>query len=294
MSASYQAFGLTLSCDLPFPELLPAASDEAQGQIQFGEVSSVGLTAPKTKGLCYQATEMEWWLKVPKVARFLVTNGDRIQIDPFPGIDSESLRLFVLTACLPALLSQRGLFLLQANAIRVGDHAVALAGLSGMGKSAVSGAFLKRGYSLLTDGVSVVTQERQVVPSYPRLQLWYDSLKNLKIEPSSLSRLRPKLEKYWLPLKEQFLNRPLPLKALYVLLIHNDERIKFIRKRGMGKQAPLENHIFGKRYFVEDRLSFKRCAELANHIPVVQVQRPHSADLNELVNLIEKDLQNAD
>ena len=152
----FRAFQLTILSDIYFPELPEsgaASAESARVSIQFGEVSPAGLASPKVKSLFHQATETEWWLQVPRVARFLVANGTHIIVDRSPGGDDATLRLFLLTSCLSALLTQRGLFLLHGSAVQVKDYAVGFLGLSGAGKSTLSGAFLKRGYSLLTDGI---------------------------------------------------------------------------------------------------------------------------------------------
>src|SRR3990167_10661167 len=136
---NYRAFDLTIQSELPFRELLSNAhmeQDVSQIMITLNAVSPNGLLeSPSLKTAFYQATKTAFWLHVQQVARFLITNGDQIHIDPLPESDEDSIRLFVLGSCMGALLMQRQLLLLHGNAIKIGEHCVSFIGNSGAGKS---------------------------------------------------------------------------------------------------------------------------------------------------------------
>ena len=109
---SYYAFKLVIRSELFFPELLPLACNTDQDYdvlITFGSVDSQGIRNPLAKSLLYQVNEDSFWLTVPGVARFLISNGNSIVIDPIVGVDEDSIRLFVLGSCMGALLMQQNL-----------------------------------------------------------------------------------------------------------------------------------------------------------------------------------------
>ena len=292
----YYAFALSIRSELAFPELLPcshAASPDLN--ITFGDVSVQGLGSPnQSKGLFYQVTESELWLHVPNVARFLISHGNQITIDPIAGADEDSIRVFVLGSCMGALLMQRDLFLLHGNAIKVGDHCISFVGHSGAGKSTLSGAFFKRGYSILADDVCAVSTTGHVMPSFPQIKLWFDAAKQLNIDTQALRRIRPLIEKFAVPLAQQFQPDALPLKVVYVLNPNNKDEFNFSTITGMQKLQPLQANTYRKNYLAgpdKKRAHFQRCSQLASQISLVRINRPNDGfKLDELVNLIQQDL----
>jgi hypothetical protein len=293
---TYYAFAIKINSELAFPELLVCSNSALPDlTIKYGEVSPLGLDSPhQSKGLFYQASASALWLSVPGVARFLITSGNQIIIDPVEGIDDDSLRVFILGSCIGALLMQRDLFLLHGNAIKMGDHCISFVGHSGAGKSTLSGAFFKRGYSILADDVCAVNAHGQVVPSFPQIKLWFDAAKQLNIDTTALRKIRPSIEKFAVPLAQQFHPDPLPLRMVYVLHAHNKEEFNFTAVTGMQKVQPLRMNTFRKNYLNglnKKNSHFKRCAQIASLIGVVHINRPNDGyKLDELVGLIEDDL----
>ena len=295
---NYRAFNLPIQSELKFPELLPLScpinTDEAI-TITWGEVSAEGLGAAPTKGLYYQATTTELWLHVPNIARFLIRHGKHIIIDPVSGIDEDSVRLFILGSCMGALLMQRNLLLLHGNAVKIEERCITFVGHSGAGKSTLSGAFFKRGYSILADDICAITPQGDVLPSFPQVKLWFDTAHHLGIDTTTLRKIRPAIEKFAIPLKGQFHQNTLPLKVVYVLNSHNKDDFDFEPINGMHKLLPLQNHTYRKSYLkglAKDRTHFAQCADLAKQIDLVRITRPHDGfKLDELVELVLQDLQ---
>ena len=193
----YHAFNLNIQSDLYFPELLEQPEytpADADLRIQFGDVSPSGLEHPLMMQPFCQANAEALWLHVPGVAHFLITQGSQITLHPSPGVDEDSIRVFLLGSCMGALLMQRDLFLLHGNAVKVGRHCISFVGHSGAGKSTLSGAFFKRGYSILADDVCAVSAAGDVLPSFPQIKLWCDAAHQLNIETQSLRNIRPGIE----------------------------------------------------------------------------------------------------
>lgn len=294
----YQAFKLPIVSELSFPELLPIAQPKAsnpnQISIKFAEVSAQGLQTSTTNGLYYQANESELWLTIPGIARFLVSHGNQILVHPLGNTDEDTLRVFLLGSCMGALLMQRNLFLLHGNAIKMGEHSIAFAGHSGAGKSTVSGAFYKRGYSILADDVCAISSEGHVMPSFPQIKLWQDAATHLGIETKCLRKIRPRIEKFAVPLEHQFYSETLPLKLIYILQVHNKDEFNFELIDGVKKLRPLQNNSYRKVYLkglAKEKTHFLRTAQLANQTLVVSITRPtHQFKLDELMTLIKEDL----
>jgi len=183
---------------------------------------------------------------------------------------------------------------LHANAIKIGDACVSFSGYSGAGKSTLSGAFMQRGYSVLADDVCAINQAGHVMPSFPQIKLWADSSQKLAIETDAFRRIRPNIEKFAVPLEQQFYTENLPLKVLYILNSHNQDTFEFESIEGMHKMLPLKNNTYRHHYLKglgKTNKHLKHVGSLASQVDVVRITRPKTGfQLETLVDLIQADL----
>ncbi len=292
----YHAFNLNIDSQLELPELLMGLDQSVQPDIhiQWGTVNPDGLERPLFKGVTFQANEESLWLSIPNVARYLIGHGKQITIEPCTRSDEDSIRLFLLGSCMGALLMQRDLFLLHANAIRTGDGCISFSGPSGAGKSTLAAAFLQQGYSILADDVCAIDRNGDVVPGFPQIKLWDDASRHLAINTQGLRKIRPNLEKFAVPAGAQFHRDPLPLKVIYLLNTHNKDTIELTSLNGSQKFNPLNQNTYRMHYLKglgRYNAHFKQCGIIASQVDVVSVIRPnHGFHLNELMNTIKADL----
>jgi len=90
----YQAFGLTIASALLCPELLPGEGP-AEVTIRYGAVPDA-LEDIQQQGDCYQVNAEAFFLKLNSIAKYLVTAGEQIIIEPVPGVQDGEVRLFLL------------------------------------------------------------------------------------------------------------------------------------------------------------------------------------------------------
>jgi hypothetical protein len=90
--------------------------------------------------------------EAPNVARYLCTES-RITIEPANGVDDALVAGHLVATALPASLWMRGDILLHAAAVMLpfADNALAIAGVSGSGKSTVLGELVCTGARVLAD-----------------------------------------------------------------------------------------------------------------------------------------------
>jgi hypothetical protein len=295
----YRAFGLTIGSSIEIPELLMA---EGEGKckpdvvIQPGTVPEA-LENPIKNGVRFQAKPGHFLLKVAKIARFYVSHGSRIVVEPLPGANGAEVRLFLLGSVLGALLHQRKQLPLHASSIKVDGKCVIFCGASGYGKSTIARAFVKRGYHLHADDICVIALDKNglpfVYPGYPSFKLWEDSLLKIGEDPFFYSRIRGALKKFAVPAREQFNIKPLPIKKIYVLLPHNKTEIEISELSGMKKFNALKNQTFKRRFLKSlgnQKSHFKTVGIVSNHVPISYVYRPLKPFLlTELSDLLEKD-----
>ena len=225
----YSAYGLSIWSEIELPELFPARESEHNSatdvHITLGRVSESGLEDAGKTPDWFQASPDELWLDIEGIARFLITNGNRITIDPYPGGDKESIRLFLLGSAFGAILFQRSHFVLHGNAIRIGDQCLVCVGDSGAGKSTLAAGFMQRGYSIISDDVVPVDDKQRAIPGFPRIKLWQDTADKLGIDTRELQRIRPSDEKFNYPLLEGFQATPLPIRWIYALGMHDKDTV---------------------------------------------------------------------
>jgi hypothetical protein len=135
----------------------------------------------------------------------------------------ENAAAYLLGPVLGVVLRLRGIICLHASAVCIEDRGIALVGPAGAGKSTTAAAFAREGYGVISDDIVALENRGDnflVMPAYPQLRLWPDSVEMLYGSPEALPRFMPGGEKRLLDLESQgaqFERRPLPLGAIYVL-----------------------------------------------------------------------------
>jgi hypothetical protein len=126
-----------------------------------------------------------------------------------------------LGSAIGALLHQRGVFPLHANAIEFCGQAVAFAGPSGAGKSTLAAHFQMRGRPVLSDDVCAINVDAagqaHAAPGIPRIKLWSDALVALGRSSQGLERVFSEDDKFSLPLARAKPAGLVPLSRIYVL-----------------------------------------------------------------------------
>jgi hypothetical protein len=216
----YQLFGLRVRSEIELPELTPAApAAEPDVRVRLGRVDL------PDQGPGLTAHDGALGLSIANVARFLVTGGRDILVEPVAGIDPRNVRIFLLGSAFGALLHQRGLFPLHANAVAIEGKAVAFMGPSGSGKSTLAAWFHDRGDTVLADDVCVVRFDADgrplAMPGIPRLRLWIDAIERLGRDPAGLERSyideAQSQDKFNVPIDRSAAGDPVALAAIYRL-----------------------------------------------------------------------------
>jgi dephospho-CoA kinase len=286
----YWAYGLRIASEIELPELLPHESDQVDCEIRVGKTPEK-LTGPDLldKGKI-QISPSEFLLDLPN-CRYYARAGKEITLDIKDKSDEKSLRLFLLTNGLAAILHQRNKVLLHAGAIHTEKGLVVICGESGAGKSTTLQYLRQHGYKVFADDVLVLEKSDNATikafASYPVLKLWDDSFEKLGIETvSDEQKLREHVSKYRLSIQEEFSTASQPIHALFQL--QKDEEI----------QEPIIKHLQGFEAFnavhlqlyrtaqlntpVKNELAFTLINKLIEKAEVYQITRPSS------INTLEK------
>ncbi|GAB5348638.1 hypothetical protein [Alteriqipengyuania sp. 357] len=296
----YRQFDLAFVSDLALPEMSgggePTSEEAADIVIERGPVPADGAQIGPQIGPYSHAVAQRLWLHIPGVARFLIENGNRVVYHPEPGIDEDSIRVFLLGSCVGTLLLQRGQLVLHGNAFAMGDGCVVCVGPSGAGKSTLAARMMQRGHAIIADDVCPVDPEGHAVPGMARMKLWQDTAERLGIDTTPLRRIRPELEKFDLPVALPARAGRLPIRAIYILSPWNREGAFAVEDlSGLAKFQALRDNTYRFR-FVKGMLQaadhMKQCGTLAERVPVAQLHRPRQGfDIDGLVGCIQEDFE---
>jgi hypothetical protein len=287
----YRLAGLAVASEIVLPELLSGGAGEPDVSIR------VSSELPAVVGL--EEVEPGWWVgpaatlfEIEDVGRFLVRDGRHILVEPKPGCDPASLRLFLLGSAFGAIFHQRGLLPLHAGGVVLGEGCYAFGGDSGVGKSTL-GAFLRRrGYRSLADDVLVVELGEdgpRVLPGYPQTKLWADTAHALGLDVTGRAPVDVCRDKYYVEIdrEESFCDQPRPFRRFYVLA--NGDGAPAITRLGHAEAlAALTRNTY--RAFMLKPMGqwprhFESCAALVRQIGVYRFARPR--DLGRMEHMID-------
>ena len=284
--------GWRVRSELPLPELSPWQGIDRPPDItvRFGPVPEqlpdvVGETPFMQIGR--DGSGLLW---IDAVGGYLVRR-DEVVIEPRAGATDAELRLFLLGSALGILCHRRGLLPLHAASIGRDGVAVAFAGPSGAGKSTLAAALAQRGYPLLSDDVCVIDAHAAggpvVLPAFPRLKLWRDSLTALDLAAEGLERNRRFQEKYHYLARQRDVPGPVPLAAIYLLetvSAGEDWSVQRIEKPFEAVRA-LHDQVFRRSVAVAlgyTNALFHAETQIAARVPVLRWRRRKDfARLNE-------------
>lgn len=226
----YELCGLKFASELPLPELLPWSGDDRPADVDI-VLGSVGPSLDEAihVGPFFQASrDGSCRYEIADVAAYRIEGGRRITIAPRLPVGEPAIRVFLLGSVFGLLCHQRGLIPLHAGCVEIDGKAVAFAGNSGAGKSTLAAAFHRLGFPILADDVTVVdvngAARPVVLPSFPGMRLWRDTMDALDISSGGLDRVRPEIDKYLIPIEQNPVRSPLPLSMVFHLRIAKDHR----------------------------------------------------------------------
>ncbi len=259
MTPRYELCGWQVESELPLPELPlveEALSPRPDLTIRFGEVPESLPDLSFSGPLLQVGSDGTSRLALPGGLTFLVDRaGQQITIATKLPAGSPAIRAFLLGNVLGLVCLRRGGLPLHACCIALptpeGEVAVAFTAPSGSGKSTLASAFVAHGCRLLADDLAVVSAGAagvQVLPTFPRLRLWRDTMDIFGHSVEGSERVRDEMEKYSVPMGRAFARKPLPLAALYhYARVEDDRHAELRRARGIDATARFLDAIYQRR-----------------------------------------------
>ncbi len=278
----YKAFGLTINSAFPVTGFVPLkARINPDVTIEKGDVPA-SLSNVCNKGVLYQANSGEFLLRIEGIGNFYVAEGKKIIIEKERNAGWKDINVFLVGRVFGALLQQRRLLTLHASAVSIKGMNIIFAGHSGSGKSTLTAALVDRGAFLLSDDIvtiSLINGNPLIIPSFPVIKLWEDSLLSLGKNPSAYKTVRDGYNKYYMPVKH-FSDEPCTPRLIFTLHTHNKETFESTVLSGMDKFSALRNHTYFVRGITRTGIEadhFELCNRLASQTKILKLTRPNGA-----------------
>jgi hypothetical protein len=230
-------------------------------------------------GVLWRAAPGRLLLDIPDVARYLVSHGNLVEINPCDGVEAGQVQRFLRMTPTAALYLQRGTPVLHAAvAADAAGRAVVLAGDSGSGKSVLLTALVQRGWGVLTDDLAPVTLDDDgvpvAVPTWPEVILWPDSA-----GPAADWDVR-------------FVDETRPIRAIWWLGLHGFDPVEVHDVEGMARFEALGAMAYNRRIAsaLLDRASYLRVAGTVagSGIPIRRLIRPRGRrTADELADIVD-------
>jgi hypothetical protein len=288
MQYFYSAYGLTIDCDFPLPELL--SIDAPQGQ------AACDITIRKTlKEIPFDKPRARLaWLGI---GVFWIRFGREIRFTPYPDSAEPAVRLALLGQVLAAILHQRGYLTLHASGVALAgagqNYALGFLGDSRQGKSTMAAAFHAAGHHAVADDIIAVSSEALaataadenalplIFPGFPTLKLWPEATMEIynvpeSQQPTPFSDYTPRRIR---DIRNAFSQDALPLARLYILedgAEISSERIN----RPLAIQQLMRHAYWTPELPAEEKaVLFRQCVTLCERVDVYRLRRPRDLTL---------------
>jgi hypothetical protein len=299
----YYGFGLKILSEVKFPEFYPIKFSDHDIIIEFGSIpSDISGILDESKYIS-MVTPQGYFLNIPDVAKYFTSKGKKVIIDPYRGYDLNSIRLFLLSNAMAAILVQRNKILLHASSILHKEQLILFLGTSGSGKSTTVAELSKRGYKIFSDDICVLSESESdnfriiAYSAYPMMKLWDDtihSLNDIKFETSY--KLRPELNKFGYFFHDDFDTGAYPIKEILILDADNSENsISSKDLNGYEAFEMLGKNTYRSQFILDNsiqKLHFDTISKLIQTSKIKLINRPKKGfTVEAFIDFIEKSIQ---
>jgi hypothetical protein len=277
----YQVFGINILSSFPISDLVPSRFNKPDLTIREGRVPET-MENYADKGTFYFAAPGRFLFGMDAIGRFWAQDGKEIVVEKCKGVHEKELNLFLLGSVMGAAILQRGLTPVHGCAVLKEGSATIITGRSGAGKSSLAADYMKEGYHLVSDDISVIDTKNDI-PVVKRgiqhLKLWEDAMRSLDFETRNAEKVRPELNKYRKSFKTASAPDDSVLHYIISLDVKNSKGFTINELHGIEKFNHVRQNIYRGVYIEPLGVSeniFRTISSLLDKVKVFQVARPIS------------------
>lgn len=270
----YTVAGLRVQSDLAMAGLLPAPPSDPGAAT--ADITIARAALPPAEPSVDPATEMTF--DIADLMRMSMRQGSTILYDPAPDAPADDLALYLGGTGFGTLPHQRGLVLLHASAVRIGNAAVLFCGPSGAGKSTLAAAMVDAGYDHVADDFCAIDFPSNgaptVAPDGRRHKLWESAIAGLDAAGRRGGAVRSDMTKYYVD-PRRTVAAPLPIAAIFELAAGDALEIQPIQ--GLDLVRVTREHAYRPHLvaqMAQHRRYFDAATVIAQHCSVARLIRP--------------------
>ena len=204
------------------------------------------------------------------------------------GHREEETKGFILGYGLGMYFYRYGETAVHCSCVEKSGSAFMISGVSGAGKSTVTGYLLEEGCTLMADDVAVIREEKGILmacPAFPYRKLCSDAAKAQNYDISQLDIIDEDRGKYMVPYCGTFSTEPVPVKMLIVLekyrTAEENAAVKCMEITGADRLLPCLDNLFIAPVLGQhkkDIFTVMQALRLAGGIRIYKILRPEGRD----------------
>ncbi len=276
---TYQAYGLTLR--VPFVCSGLSTGDPGTPpdlEVVEGEVPAT-LAAAELRGDGFEAAPGRLLLELGRFSgRFLVENGRRVTFQRGSTAEEAALGYHLINSIMAAVMRQRGYLVMHASVAARGSTAIMVMGVSGAGKSTTLAALCARGWSMLSDDVTVLQRslagEIQVLPGVPQVSLFEHTAQRLDMDVAGQPLYPWRRMKALIPSPAPTSSEPVPLRTVFILELGSGPTLEREKMLGAQRFGALYDGLYGPVLPSEYAGILPLHAAMTNQTTVFRLRRP--------------------
>ncbi len=282
MNFSYIAYGINILSEIEFSALKPGKIESKQEviHVSLGNLNSSIFDELSVKKTFTKYSQSEYFLELPKIANFYISNGNSIIIEPKCN-DYDLINLHFYANALTIALYQRNILLLHVSGVySKNNKIVLLAAPRGTGKSTTAVQLQEQGFSIFSDDtvrIEFIDGKLYAYASYPMVRMWEDSFKNQSsfMEENKV-RLGQGINKLGFLFHDSFNTDRMEVESIVFLEASGNEIL--VEKMNPKDYFTFLKANFYRNYWIENLkkqvLQFKLLSNIVTHIPAWKATRP--------------------
>ena len=273
---TYSAYGLCIASEVPLREFLREDNSRVDAAVHYRKDQRLPAwtqqVAMRDYYLDINRECARFWFK--DTGAFVVTGGTSIDVFPVADSDERLTGLYIEGMITAMLLYQRGLCVLHASVVQIGNCVVAFLGPVGAGKSSLAAAMHSRRNPLISDdnaAIRIAGDTAIVAPAYPYLKLFPAIADTLGYKNGDVRELHPSLKKIGGAATRDFIRGPKQLHRLYFLRRDQPAEIQPLESAQLMLEL-IRNSVPTRWGVAGDEEHLRRCSAVARRIEAFTVR----------------------
>lgn len=278
----YKVYGLNICSDIEIEELVKIQVSNIDEVDIFIKLSDMPKHIIDNISVGKEAyfSEKEVYFTIKDIAIYRIVNGDTIYVQSLGG-SKKDIKCFILGSSFGALLIQRDIVAIHGGSVLANKKLFTITGDSGAGKSTLVSGFRLAGYKFLSDDVSRIKYENNIVkisPAYPQQKLCKDAVNKFNLNINELVCLDEGRDKYAIPSKDAFLYEDVVLDGLIEIVKDSQTKDVYLEEvKGISKMQILYKNIYRYEFlrsFGEKKVYHSTVIKIASKTKIYRLHRP--------------------